>query len=56
MNDGVLEDPNALIFSLKDISLNSITTRLEDVTSILAAVIILLLPCIQELSGYWLKH
>jgi len=55
MNDGVLEDPTALIFSLKDVSWNSITTRLEDVTSILAPVIILL-PCMQELSGYWLEH
>jgi len=50
MNDGVLEDPTALIFSLQDISWNSITTRLEDVTSMLAPAIILL-PCMQELSG-----
>ena len=51
MNDGVLEDPTALIFSIKGISWNSITTRLEVVTSILAAVTILL-PCMQELSGF----
>jgi len=30
MNDGVLEDPTALIFTIKGISWNSITTRLDD--------------------------
>jgi len=50
MSEGVLEDPTALIFRIKGISWNSITTRLEDVTSMLAKVTILL-PCMQELSG-----
>jgi hypothetical protein len=51
MNDGVLEDPAAPIFSIKYISWNSISSRLEDVTSMLPQVTIIL-PCIQELSGF----
>lgn len=50
MSEGVLEDPTALIFRIKAISWNSITTRLEDATSMLAEVTILL-PCMLELSG-----
>lgn len=50
MNDGVLEDPTALIFSIKAISWNGITTSLEDITSVLAQVTVLL-SCMPELSG-----